>query len=587
MVRGFERPWRAICLSFVPLFLLFGCAETGSGDHAECSQGASRELACGLYGTGVQRQQCGDNFRWANVGECALELSCEHGDVRTKPCGGLNDNAYREQLCELGTWSERWGDCKDPDLCQNDAVSSELCTGDDAGLNGRARRERTCEDGQWAEWGACADPDFCEATSAGDQTCGANASCQQRAGSYGCHCDEGYADEGAGCVDIDECSDPSLNTCDPRAVCSNEEATYNCACPIGMIDDAGDGRNCEAIIEVATGYSHTCAISESKALYCWGKNDDGQVGDGTLVQQMYPQRVSANSRWKQVSSGERHSCAITEQNDLYCWGNNDHAQFGNGTTSGNNRPVALLESQKWAEVVAGSTQTCAIDDEQQLFCWGSGFRGPYGDPNLLPMRIGAEHDWVAVGSGSEHSCGITTTSDMYCWGRNDNFQLGTGNNDEQETPQSLVLVGESPDDGWAHVSLKGSASLAVDGDANGYFWGPLANIASTFPSLLSQPTTKLLRLSAGTHHFCWIEEARDLHCSGRNSNGQVGVGYIGQTGYADGNIEPRGEWSEVSAASTHTCGIRDGALMCWGDNASGQLGDGTVQQRTAPVRVRF
>lgn len=112
-------------------------------------------------------------------------------------------------------------------------------------------------------------------------------------------------------------------------------------------------------------------------------------------------------------------------------------------------------------------------------------------------------------------------------------------------------------------------------------------MAAILPTFVSQPTKKYLRLSPGTAYFCWIDEEKELYCSGRNWSGQVGVGYIGQTGFADGNVEPRGEWSDVSAANTHTCGIRDGALMCWGENTSGQLGDGTIQQRIAPARVRF
>lgn len=137
---------------------------------------------------------------------------------------------------------------------------------------------------------------------------------------YACLCDEGYEREGDVCVDIDECAQRALYNCHENADCENLPGGFECVCPAGLIDPAGDAATCLSVSAFALGDGHSCAIAEDDSLYCWGKNDTGQLGDGTTDDRHKPTRVGTAKDWSLIDVGGRYSRGVRTANDFFYWG---------------------------------------------------------------------------------------------------------------------------------------------------------------------------------------------------------------------------------------------------------------------------
>jgi alpha-tubulin suppressor-like RCC1 family protein len=132
--------------------------------------------------------------------------------------------------------------------------------------------------------------------------------------------------------------------------------------------------------KVAAGGYHTCAIKEDGSLWCWGDNEEGQIGDGTWEDKKSPVKI-IESGVVSVAAGGFHTCAIKEDGSLWCWGKNDSGQLGYDSDEANeakNTPVQIMESGVVA-VAAGLYHTCAIKQDGSLWCWGSNEDGQLGD----------------------------------------------------------------------------------------------------------------------------------------------------------------------------------------------------------------
>ncbi|MFK7985210.1 MAG: RCC1 domain-containing protein [Sandaracinaceae bacterium] len=134
--------------------------------------------------------------------------------------------------------------------------------------------------------------------------------------------------------------------------------------------------------EVSVGAFHVCAVRAGGELYCWGGADSGQLGAALTGPQRTPHRV-AGEGWRKVTAGTRHTCALRDGasgQELYCWGDNDEGQLGVGDTMRRTEParVPTLGRLEWTDVVAGEGHTCAIRENRSLFCWGSNASGQLG-----------------------------------------------------------------------------------------------------------------------------------------------------------------------------------------------------------------
>jgi alpha-tubulin suppressor-like RCC1 family protein len=284
------------------------------------------------------------------------------------------------------------------------------------------------------------------------------------------------------------------------------------------------------VSQFSAGAHHTCVVRQDNTLWCWGRNEDGQLSDGTSQNRNYPIKTADDVL--QVSSGGHHTCMVKKDKSLWCWGRNDNGQVGDGTTDRRTSPVRVMGSV--LQVSAGGEYTCAVKEDKSLRCWGRNDSGQVGDGTTerrtYPVKV--MDGVLQVSAGMEHTCAVKEDRSLWCWGRNDSGQVGDGTTERRTYPVKVM-----------------------DG---------------------------VLQVSAGMEHTCAVKEDRSLWCWGKNDYGQLGD----KTNTARKSpVNIISGVSQVSAGGHHTCAVKDGALWCWGRNDYGQLGDGTWERRNFSVKI--
>lgn len=231
--------------------------------------------------------------------------------------------------------------------------------------------------------------------------------------------------------------------------------TINSTTPIPVLDPVTRNFAPAIFASISAGYRHTCAVAADGTGYCWGDNAFGQLGAGAQGGfSDVPVQVAGGLRFSSISAGGDHSCGISTSGAAFCWGSNQDGQLGNGGVGGVSvAPVAVSGGLTYSRISAstgtrsttppdslgvshrykeGSGHTCGLTTSGAIFCWGDDSdlqigRGPFsGGSNgvsATPSRVtGGELPggvtFVAVSTGSRHSCGVGSDGSAYCWGSN-------------------------------------------------------------------------------------------------------------------------------------------------------------------------
>jgi alpha-tubulin suppressor-like RCC1 family protein len=299
---------------------------------------------------------------------------------------------------------------------------------------------------------------------------------------------------------------------------------------------------------ISTGQYHTCVITATNGIKCWGDNSNGQLGDGTYNNSPNPVEVvgfdDEGENAIAISAGDDHTCALTSGGGVKCWGNDGFGQLGDGdvTVMSSSTPADVdgLASGVGA-ISAGGNHTCALTSGGGIKCWGNNEIGQLGfvtteicgyspcssAPNFVDGFTDEEENAIDISAGTYHTCAITSTNAIKCWGYNEYGQLGNGTYNNSSSP---VTVAGFSDDG------------AV--------------------------------VSAGYQHTCAVTASGSIKCWGYNSDGQLGEGttYYSRITPVDVLGLTSGV-KTVSAGTGHTCAVTEaGGLKCWGGNERGQLG---------------
>lgn len=355
---------------------------------------------------------------------------------------------------------------------------------------------------------------------------------------------------------------------------------------------------------LAAGGAHTCARMHWNALYCWGDNLVGQLGVGnTGGYALTPQIVSNFSNdVSSVTVGGQHTCAITLTGDLKCWGNNAVGQLGMGTAGGNQSTpvdISIGGGVSVRAVAAGQDFTCAIVQDRSVYCWGRNASGQLGLGNQidynLPQRLTSISDVLSIVAGGSHTCAIEMDGSVWCWGANGSGQLGLGSiGGSSALPQKLQNLS-----GVRQLSLGVAHTCAVTQDNELYCWGSndngqlgLSGSGIPSPTLVASSVGQVM---AGANHTCYVGLLGDVRCTGNNGYGQLGNGSSGgtQSSFAaavwdpgTGQNWPLEKMSDLGAGANHTCALtRGGAVRCWGANEFGQLGVGNTTSHTTATLV--
>ena len=177
-------------------------------------------------------------------------------------------------------------------------------------------------------------------------------------------------------------------------------------------------------VSLALGERHTCGATREGRVFCWGDNKRGQLGNGSATESRVPfiARINRRNDFTQVAAGAGHTCALSGTGDVLCWGENTAGQVGNGGKGGRVlSPAGLKEATGVAAIYAAGNATCAQRVDGTWTCWGSNESGLFGAPDLpgskapAPAFAGVSFSAFSLGVGG--GCGARPDQPAVCWGQ--------------------------------------------------------------------------------------------------------------------------------------------------------------------------
>ena len=336
---------------------------------------------------------------------------------------------------------------------------------------------------------------------------------------------------------------------------------------------------------VSSGDSTTLAIKADGTLWVWGYNSYGQYGDGTTDGDFVPIQIGTDNDWATVYAGLWHMVAIRTDGTLWAWGFNTSGQLGDGTNTDKNVPTQIGTDNDWASAAVKSSSTCstfAIKTDGTLWAWGNNSFGILGDgtnaEKNVPTKIGEDNDWATVSSGVA-TVAIKTDGTLWAWGA---FSVKL---DDGSTLDTTIPVKIGTDDDWASVSVGDRHVVVIKKDGTMWKWesGDGTEIWKYAPTQIGTDNDWIL-VSAGYNYSIAVKEDGTLWTWGVNDKGQLGDGtLVDRSSPAQIGSE---KWRLVTAGSINALAIMtDGTLWAWGWNGSGNLGDGTLTTRLIPTYV--
>ncbi|KAH9260713.1 hypothetical protein BASA81_001180 [Batrachochytrium salamandrivorans] len=298
-------------------------------------------------------------------------------------------------------------------------------------------------------------------------------------------------------------------------------------------------KNVVFAVDVAAATQHSCIVEQAGRVRCTGKDNYGQLGDGTKVEKTVLSNVVESPGFltaSRVFLGPASSCALFSTGAVKCWGYNT-GNLGDGTMNSRTAPssvvgFALSGAQ---DVAVGPTHTCFLATTGFVWCTGYNIFGQLGDGTknsyLSPVRIaGPARDllFTSVAAGNSHSCACNAAV-VYCWGAGMYGQLGSGNLENSLLPIRVNALASPPNRVWASaytsfVFINVSTVAGFGENSNGAL-GNGNNAYQNLPVLFNQgPAATLVEVAGGYPTTCVLDINRAVYCVGTNGGGQMGVG---------------------------------------------------------------
>lgn len=316
-------------------------------------------------------------------------------------------------------------------------------------------------------------------------------------------------------------------------------------------------------VEVSAGGTATCARRAGGSVVCWGENEEGQLGDGTITSRATPGAVSGLVDAVQIAAGETGACARRATGAVVCWGANTLGTLGDGTTAIRQLvPAAVVGLSDAIGIAFANLGGCAIRAGGSVVCWGANSLGQLGDGltheacslgsqisdcSRVPVPVPGINDATAISRSTRHVCVRRTTGTVSCWGGGDEGELGDGLRTKSAVPVNVL-------------NMNNATSITV-----------------------------------AYRSTCALRSGGQVACWGFRADGALGVPIPDppEPGPASPNDIP-GLTDAISLAGnslfggTARCAMRPlGRISCWGDNRFGGLANGTTAQKHTPTDVVF
>jgi alpha-tubulin suppressor-like RCC1 family protein len=388
---------------------------------------------------------------------------------------------------------------------------------------------------------------------------------------------------------------------------------------------ASDAGSC-AVEELLLADQHTCARRADGTLRCWGANSHGELGTGKAgTPGLAPvQTLAIGPGFTMARAGHDHTCGVETNGSLWCWG---YAPFGplGGAQGSNDCSCEAAPAQVGslgydvASIGIGGGGGCAIKKDQTLWCWGTNRDGELGIGSTAETAGAAEvtalgKTTIEVVVGDSHACALKKDGTVWCWGSNNQCELGDGTTvapycggvNCSTLPRQVTALGTST----THLEAGGHTTCALRKDGTLWCWGSNGGgqlgigVAPPYggptpcgaPAAVTSLGNTVSGVALGATHACAVKNDGSLYCWGLSAQGQLGTevmptetcGLASPCASSPVEVTALGKTVvEVEAGGAHTCARTDDGVFCWGENASGQVGDGTTATpKLTPSLVR-
>ena len=347
--------------------------------------------------------------------------------------------------------------------------------------------------------------------------------------------------------------------------------------------------NAQCWQSVTSGLTHSMGIKTDGSLWAWGKNDYGQLGDGTLINKYIPTQIGNATNWKTVSCGNNFTVAIQTNGTLWSWGDNLKGQLGNGTLVHTLTPTQVGSDTTWDSIDCGYYFCVALKGSfsKSLWTWGFNEYGQLGNGNNTdtntPQQIGLSTNWRSVSAGAYHAIALEFVnggSRLMAWGINQYGQLGDNTVLSKNIPTQI-----GTDVNWQTAVTGYFHSLAKKTTGTLWAWGYNGdgqlgsgnNINIYFPTQITTDTNWQGVLAAGYYHSMVKKTDGTLWVMGRNTYKELGIPAQVYT-YIPKQMGTSTDWGNtISGSSGFSLALRqDGNLYSWGSGIDGQLGIGNI-----------
>jgi alpha-tubulin suppressor-like RCC1 family protein len=333
---------------------------------------------------------------------------------------------------------------------------------------------------------------------------------------------------------------------------------------------------------ISAGGAASCALTTS-GLFCWGESLVAPYSATAAT----PYPVGNAPAFVSLTVGNGHACGLTSAGAAYCWGNNDSGQLGLGTLSGmQGEPGPVAGGLVFTILSAGDYFTCGLTTDQRIFCWGNNTFGQIGDggtiTRLAPVAVSTTSHFTTLAAGFRHVCALATTGTTFCWGENDTGQLGVTSTETCKAPTydyyGDPIVADFKCSTTPLPNTNGSfTSLAASNGTCGLIAGAQVPFCWGFPAGQVASDLTFVTLAAAENAVCGITTNKSVICW------SYGYDYYRSVPLFVDVPSP----TRLVAGHDHWCAISgtDGSPFCWGGNSYGQLGNGTSTTSTIALPV--